>query len=430
MYYTYWQARELSLAAHQPMQNPLFPIDEEKSTRDAMLGHHSNAVPAANPAADLIRTKLSAIYAEEPSAKEELAEAKTETGPLSVHQAFVQRLQESGKPLAAVQTEWHNYYLALPDEQKHAVWQEFYATYNHRAAPHMPVVTAPQPQLDSSKGVVVAEHLPPLATAQQRRAPSSADLRRRIVGRVQTTAQLKPKRHLQSLAFGLSMGVLVVLIFLFGFFNEVIIAPFIQPSRTVSSTPLIVTAGSVPVSSTPEVIIPKINVEIPVDYSETSTNEAAIENDLENGVVHYPSTVMPGQQGNAAFFGHSSNNIFNPGKYKFAFVLLHTLVAGDTFYLTYNGQVYAYQVFSRQIVPPSDVGVLGNVPGKTATATLITCDPPGTSINRLVVVGEQISPSPSGNTAPATPTVSAATQPTALPGNGPTLWSRFWHWLF
>ncbi len=111
-----------------------------------------------------------------------------------------------------------------------------------------------------------------------------------------------------------------------------------------------------------------------------------------------------------------------------AFVLLHTLVPGDIFYITYNGKVYSYQVYQKQIVSPSDVGVLGNVPDKAATATLITCDPPGTSINRLVVWGEQISPDPAGNVAATTAVVT--TQPVALPDNGPTLWSRFIHWLF
>ena len=141
--------------------------------------------------------------------------------------------------------------------------------------------------------------------------------------------------------------------------------------------------------------------------------------------MHYPSTTLPGQTGNAAFFGHSSNNIFNKGKYKFAFVLLHTLVPGDTFYLAYNGKMYVYQVISRNIVDPSDVSVLNPVPGQTSTATLITCDPPGTSLHRLIVVGKQISPDPSGNTqAVATSAVTPAA-PSSLPGNGPTLWGRF-----
>jgi sortase A len=163
-----------------------------------------------------------------------------------------------------------------------------------------------------------------------------------------------------------------------------------------------------------------------VSYAATSDNENIIENDLEGGVVHYPSTVDPGQNGNAAFCGHSSNNIFNPGQYKFAFVLLHTLVKGDTFYLTYQGQIYVYQVIDTRIVPPSDVAILNDTDGATATATLITCDPPGTSINRLAVTGTQISPNSSVNQAASVPTIQA---PAAIASNGPSLWHRLIHWL-
>jgi sortase A len=258
-------------------------------------------------------------------------------------------------------------------------------------------------------------------------------MKKRIVNRViaSSEAQAKAKQHLHSLAFGLVTGVIVLFVFLFGFFNEMFIAPFVQPSRHVSATPIIVSADSVAPSATPEVIIPKINVQIPVVYDEKSVDEAAIQRALERGIIHYPSTVLPGQQGNASFFGHSSNNIFNKGKYKFAFVLLHELVPGDIFYLTYETKVYTYRVFDKKVVPPSEISVLNNVPGKTATATLITCDPPGTSTNRLVVWGEQISPDPSGAAAPVTPPATATdTIPTELPSEGPTMWSRFWNWLF
>ena len=140
--------------------------------------------------------------------------------------------------------------------------------------------------------------------------------------------------------------------------------------------------------------------------------------------MHYPTTVNPGEIGNAAFFGHSSNNILNPGKYKFAFVLLHQLTIGDTFYLTYNQKIYVYKVINRQVVDPSNVSVLDAVPGQTATATLITCDPPGTSLHRLVVVGQQISPNPSTNVASSVPQ-STSSSVSTLPGNGPSLFTKF-----
>lgn len=369
-------------------------------------------------AADLVRQKVARVYADAPAALDELAESQSEKTPRSKHQQFMYDLGTSGKDLATIQTEWHDYYQKLAAKEKHQVWQEFYSS--------QPLLTS-QARTDSGKGAQkLSEHKQQATKPRKLRDVRSAeDVQAAIRHKVTAGGKLRAKHHLQSLLFGVGLGFVVLLIFLFGFFNEVVIAPFIQPSRVAAATPLIVSDTAAPSAANPEVIIPKINVEIPVDYSETSTDENTIENDLQSGVVHYPTTVLPGQTGNAAFFGHSSNNIFNKGKYKFAFVLLHTLVPGDTFYLSYGGKMYVYQVISRAIVPPSDVGVLGPVAGQTATATLITCDPPGTSINRLIVVGKQISPDPSGNTASAATTASTAAAPVALPGNGPTLWTRF-----
>lgn len=375
-------------------------------------------LPDKQAAADLIREKVSRIYAEEPEATAELAEAEG-AARRSKHQEFMHKLSTSGKDLAAIQTEWHNYYQKLSPTEKHQVWQEFYASQS--------VVTQPQTDAQTLAAHKQQAAKPPRAAQRKLRdARSPKEVKTAIRHTVSAGGRLETKHHLQSLLFGLGMGLLVIIVFLFGFFNEVIVAPFIQPSRTQAATPLIVSSNSVAPTANPEVIIPKINVEIPVDFSQTTTDEATIENALENGVVHYPTTVKPGEKGNAAFFGHSSNNIFNKGKYKFAFVLLHTLVPGDTFYLTYQGKVYIYKVISKDVVDPSNIGVLGPVAGQEATATLITCDPPGTSLKRLIIVGQQISPDPAGNAAAsAVPDAAPASSPAALPGNGQTLWGRF-----
>ncbi len=396
---------------------------------------------STNAAVELIRRKVEAIYGDAPPAKQEIKEVKQETPKQrSKHQQFMYELSTSGKSLAQIQTEWHTYYTRLPDSEKHEVWHEFYANNGRQASAYtqytQQVATTQQPtapgmstMAEGPHHVVVAEHTPPALPHSDRR--SAARIKKQIVSRVlaSESAQQKAKQHFRSLLFGLSTGFIVLIIFLFGFFNEVIIAPFIQPSRHVSATPIILSSDSLAASDAPEVIIPKINVQIPIIYDPNNINEAVVEKNLEDGVIHYATTVNPGQQGNAAFFGHSSNNIFNKGKYKFAFVLLHEVVPGDIFYLTYNKTVYTYRVFDKRVVAPSEVSVLNNVPGKTATATLITCDPPGTSNNRLVIWGEQISPDPSGATAPDPSTISDQT-PTQLASNGPTMWSRFWHWLF
>ena len=77
---------------------------------------------------------------------------------------------------------------------------------------------------------------------------------------------------------------------------------------------------------------------------------------------------------------------------------------------------------------PTDFSVLGST-DKPATVTLITCDPPGTSTNRLIIQAEQIFPDPSGNAASSVTPDEAFQQPQQLPSNSETLWHRVTNWF-
>lgn len=388
----------------------------------------------------MMRAKVARALGQEPEATAEIAEAVVDKTP-SKHQIFMRELAASGKSLAEVQTEWHRYYTLLPDKEKRAVWQEFYdANQNTRYEElfkKAQAVSASQPTVIAPETAAISAVMPkqpryqPLPAASKKPAfmPKSKAGRQaqkianQIHKKVSANGQLKLKHHLQSLVFGFGMGAVVLLVVLFGFFNEYFIAPFIQPSRTVTDTPIIVSDETAN-TATPTVIVPKINVQVPVDFNVASVDEGTIQASLKGGVVHYPSTVKPGENGNAAFFGHSSQNILNSGKFKYAFILLHELTTGDVFYITYQGKVYAYQVFAREVVKPTQVSVINDTKGKQATATLITCDPPGISTNRLVVWGEQISPSVASNTT-ATASTDSSLVPTEITGKGDSSWTRF-----
>lgn len=369
-------------------------------------------------AADLVRRKVAAAYGSEPDIDdeiEEVSELKPSTHK-SKHQEFIYELTNSGRPLHEIQTAWHEYYAGLTDSEKHSVWQEFYNTQAQQA--HHPAVKSRQPEYTAASQT--AEH----RTARSKPKPVKKISRTKPKTGHKTTPRSTANQGLHSLLFGLGTGSIVIIIFLFSFFNERIIAPFIQPSRNVKDIPII-TGGAV--GQDPLIVIPKINVEIPVIYTVNTIDEQAVEKGLESGVVHYADTAIPGQNGNVVIVGHSSNNILNPGKYKFAFTLLHDLQSGDTFYLQKDGKRYTYQVYKRQVVSPSDTSVLGPA-DKPAAATLITCDPPGTSNNRLVITAEQIDPSPvSNSTAAADNKLAVSTK--VVPGNSPTLWSRIANWF-
>lgn len=382
------------------------PSQSKRKTVQPLPGQTDHA--KKNPAADMVRHKLSALYADDAKSKptEQPSQAVNTVqpqGPQTKHQKFMYELRNSGKSLAEIQTAWHEYYVALPDKEKHQVWQEFYQEH------------------DKNKNSPANHH----TTGNGADSRTTAEVKDQIVKKVR--ARSKPKNpHVQSLLFGLAMGSFVVVLLLFSFFNERIIAPFITPSRSVSSTPIITDLSSTTTDKSSKIIIPKINVEIPVVYDEPSIQEEKVQQALERGVLHYATTPNPGEQGNSVIFGHSSNNILNKGKYKFAFVLLNRLENGDTFMLQKDGKRYVYKVFEKRVVSPKEVSVL-NATDRPATATLITCDPPGTSINRLVVIGEQISPSPDTNIASSA--LPQSSDPEILPSNSPSLWQRFTNWL-
>lgn len=393
----------------------------EAEARDS--GGKASRTSEPNAAADLVREKVASLYANEPSARAEVQDAKQAGAHRSQHQRFIYDLSTSGKSLAEIQTAWHQYYVSLSDSGKHKVWQEFYEMHGQNsrfaqaATPITPEIGQASPGHNGRSRRANRRHKTEPRTV--------ADVKRQLVAKATAGGKLKAKHHLKSLLFGVGMGALVLFIVLFGFFNERFIAPFISPSRNVSATPIIATDDGT-VGPESKILIPKINLEIPVVYDLGTNEEKAVQHALEGGVVHYEGTPDPGQQGNVVIVGHSSNNILNSGRYKFAFVLLKRMEAGDTMFLQKGGQRYTYQVIENRVVPPNDVSVLGPA-SKPNTVTLITCDPPGTSINRRIVIAEQISPDPAKNEAVELDTNLA--DPTILPSNAPSLWQRIREWF-
>lgn len=415
--------------------NPLFTDEsaegEEQNSYLLPRSDKNHVQPPShldNPAVEMIRRKIDALYIHEPNAKQEAAEVVQMHGHRSKHQEFMHKLTTSGKSMAEIQNAWHNYYSVLSDEEKHEVWQEFYKA---NAKTRIEARREQSHAIDAK--IKEAQHKPVVSIHEEAEPVkpdprSTSTIRKQVLKRVRMShsAQEKARQNLQSLAFGLGLGAIALLIALFGLFNQLVVAPFIRPG-SAAATPIILNADAPPPSATPEVIIPKLNAQLPVVYGGQSLAEADVQKALNDGVYHYPTTATPGQNGNVAVFGHSSNNIFNKGKYKFAFVLLKEMEPGDIFYMTYEGKVYTYKVFNKKIVNPDETWVLGPVEGKTATAALITCDPPGTTRHRLVVWGEQISPDPNGNNTAATPSEALQTQD--LPGDGQSAWDRLKGWF-
>ncbi len=170
------------------------------------------------------------------------------------------------------------------------------------------------------------------------------------------------------------------------------------------------------------IIIPKISVNAPLIFIDTLAEKEVLQA-LQGGVVHYAGTANPGENGNSVFFGHSSNDWWEKGNYKFVFVLLEKLVPGDLYEIHYQSRKYVYQVESTKVVLPTDLSVLDQT--TTPYSTLITCTPPGTSWKRFIVKAKQIAPVPQAQPVQtASSTTSTSSQPTVLPSAPPTIFSQ------
>lgn len=144
------------------------------------------------------------------------------------------------------------------------------------------------------------------------------------------------------------------------------------------------------------IIIPRIAKNVPVVTisSEALVNrdwnklEQQIQEALQDGVVHYPSTAFPDENGNMVITGHSSYFAWDPGRFKDVFALLHDVQVGDKIYVYHDQNRYDYEVYETKVVLPTQVDVLTQAGDDRLT--LITCTPVGTNLKRLVVLARPV----------------------------------------
>lgn len=134
--------------------------------------------------------------------------------------------------------------------------------------------------------------------------------------------------------------------------------------------------------------IPDLNINVPIIWTTDTKN---FNRDLQNGVVHYPGTALPGQLGTSYISGHSSNYVWAKGSYNQIFATLGNLPVNTSFKITVvqkNGKDARlhYVVTSSKEYKPTDQAQFANT-GKSVVA-LSTCWPVGSTAKRLVVFGE------------------------------------------
>lgn len=152
-------------------------------------------------------------------------------------------------------------------------------------------------------------------------------------------------------------------------------------SRYLSSNPVLLD----PVNREFALVIEKIGVNAPVVTDVSVTSEEAYKEALKSGVAHASVSEYPSQEpGNVYIFAHASTDFWDLGKYATVFNLLRKLDVGDKIHLFYEGSDYVYEVVNKEKLQGWNTYPITR-PVIEPTLTLQTCDPPGTTLNRLVV---------------------------------------------
>ena len=379
----------------------------QDSARDQSLARQESA-------ANVIRSQIDSLYGDRSVA----APARPETAPAARTAPATAAPVEDPNPYDRTHTDHVN---PQADQWKeyHSAWQNYYQKYYENYYTQQPATAAAAPAAGghyfSNQPTDEEETAEELSNDQ-----ALFELRQKLLGRVQESAhKIRRSKHF----IPITAAIIVVLFFAFLQYNQILVgtvAAYVSPGNVDPQNIVVDPNTDVQVGPDPELIIPKINVDVPVIYNVGSDYDSQMAA-MQKGVAYFGipgANSHPGEVGNTAIAGHSSNDLFDQGDYKFIFAQLEKLAPGDSIYANYNSIRYSYVVTKLQVVGPNDASALV-YPTTKPILTLITCTPLGTSQNRLLVVAEQVSPDPTAAT--AAPSGSGqASSATNIPGDTPT----------
>lgn len=310
-------------------------------------------------------------------------------------------------------SEWQNYY------------QKYYSEYYSNAARQY---VAKERLKDARDQAEEDEIIYALARAGGKDKTDTGLRLRKDIRRKATDSAKKTRRFRKFIP--LAAGVAVMLLVLFLQYNRLIFAPimaYVSPGNAPASQiealdPTITQT----VSSDPRLIIPKLNIDVPIRFGVALSGVMSA---MNNGVAHYRiagASAYPGEIGNFIITGHSAGDVYSSNPYKFIFSGLERLEEGDLIYVNYESVRYTYKVISKKVVEPTDVDALVIQTDKPLI-TLVTCTPLGTSRYRLLVTGEQISPETDSSEGKHQEKVEV--EETTMPANEPSFFENVWNFL-
>ena len=352
-------------------------------------------------AAQIARRKVLAAYA---NMAQKQAQATAEPG---------QHLKDTPVQPKINSESWKRYHTAWQD-----YYQKYYSNYYSNAAREYIAKEKLKEAREKAEEEEILAH------------KNSQDSQLRIKVRKKATDSAKKTRKIRAF-IPLFAGLAVAFTILFLQYNRLIFAPimaYVSPGNAPASEiealdPTITQT----VSADPRLIIPKLNVDVPIRFGIPLSGVLSA---MNNGVAHYRirgASAYPGEVGNFVITGHSAGDVYSPNPYKYIFSGLERLEEGDLIYVNYESVRYTYKIIRKQVVEPTNVASLAMETDKPLI-TLVTCTPLGTSRYRLLVTGEQISPGYDATGTPSHPVVDEG-DGAELPANEPSFFENVWNFL-
>ena len=404
--------------------------------------NNSRAHVGKEAAANIVRGQIDTIYQNDPNATMEVGAqpasqataaqpeqqsspqpTATSTknpitpGPGAVNMQAANQQAEAGNPYERTHDESHHEVQTDAWRKYHSAWQSYYQQYYERY--YVGQVHKVKETLEKESSVPANDEPETISSDE-----AMYDLRSKLREQINDRAQkVRKSRHFLPVISALC----VMLVFVFLQYNRLMFAAidaYISPGSLDPSTLIVDPSTAGAVSSDPRLIVPKISVDVPIIWNADAASEDSLNAAMDKGVAWFNiqgASAKPGEKGNFALSGHSSNDWLDQGNYKFIFARLDQLNEGDTIYVNYNSTRYVYTVSKKEVVKPTDVSALA-VGTDKPRITLITCTPLGTALNRLLVFADQVSPDP--NSATKATDQASSNAATQMPANSPTFLER------
>ena len=141
--------------------------------------------------------------------------------------------------------------------------------------------------------------------------------------------------------------------------------------------------SSEPSDKEDSVEIPKLEILAPLVISENA-QEKDFSKLLDQGVVYFPGSVLPGEAGQTIILGHSAPAGWPKIKYDWVFTRISELTEGDEIFVYFNHRKYTYYVTGKVFLDRGEE-LPQPLTNSESMLVLISCWPPGKDLRRIAV---------------------------------------------